>query len=189
VALLACGHAPPQPAAPVRPYACTLHPLAELRPEFSVRQHVEASSGGKGGGFDTVLQKKGDTLVLVGLVAGERAFVLKQQGDQVSFEQSFGPPLPFPPEYVIIDIHRAYWKHLPAGTTSGDLDGEHVEETWSNGNLVERRFFRPGEYKGAVRVEYGSGCNATRCLPASLKITNEWFGYTVTVTNEEFTIL
>ena len=193
VLLVACGPPAPQQPVPERAYTCTLHPIVELRPEFSVRQHIEASSSGKSGGFDTVLQKKGDTLVLVGLVAGERAFVLRQQGEQVSFEQSFGPPLPFPPQYAIIDIHRAYWKHLPGaapnGITKGELDGEQVEEVWSNGALVERRFFRPGEFKGAVRVEYGAGCNATRCLPASVRITNEWFGYSVRVDNGDFTVL
>jgi hypothetical protein len=191
--LAGCGPRAGGPPAPV--YPCTLRPLATLTPDFTVRQHIEATGHGRSGGFDAVLQKKGDKLVLVGLVAGVRAFVLEQDGDRVSFDQSMGPPLPFPPAYAIIDIHRAYWKRLPraadaatTGTVKGELDGEAVEEVWSNGNLIERRFFRP-ELPGAVRIEYGPGCTAERCLPASVRIVNEWLGYTIRVDNSEFTIL
>jgi hypothetical protein len=193
----ACSPKPPVgPPLPERPYTCTLHPLSTLGPDFTVRQHVQASGHGRGGGFDAVLQKKGDTLVLVGLIAGVRAFALKQVGDRVSFEQSLGPAMPFPPEYAVIDVHRVYWKRLPrgadappTGTVEGELDGEAVREVWSNGNLVERRFTRPGEFEGAVRIEYGAGCTAARCQPASVRIVNEWFGYEVRIENGEFTAL
>jgi hypothetical protein len=185
-------------ARPVLPpdYPCTLRPLAALGPDFVVRQHIEASGHGKSGGFDAVLQKKGGTLVLIGLVAGVRAFVLKQDGDRVTFDQSMGPPMPFPASYAIIDIHRAYWKRLPhpgdaapTGVVKGDLDGESVEEVWSNGSLVTRRFSRPGQMRGAVTIEYGAGCTAERCLPASVRIVNEWLGYAIRVDNSDFTML
>jgi hypothetical protein len=184
------------PVLPPRPYTCTLRPLASLGPDFTARQHVVASGHGRSGAFDAVLQKKGDSLVLVGLVAGIRAFVLKQEGDRVSFDQSLGPQMPFPPEYAVIDVHRVYWKRLPrsaeappTGTVDGELDGERVHEVWSNGNLVERRFSRPGEFEGAVTIEYGAGCTAARCLPLSVRIVNEWFGYTVRIDNTEITLL
>jgi hypothetical protein len=177
------------------PYPCALRPLATLSPDFTVQQHIVATGHGKSGGFDAVLQKKGDTLVLVGLVAGVRAFVLKQEGLRISFEQSMGPPMPFPASYAVIDIHRAYYKRLPrpddaapSGVIRGALDGEAVEESWSNGSLTERRFSRPGQ-TGVVRVEYGPGCTAARCLPAWVRIVNEWLDYTVRVDNEEFVLL
>jgi Protein of unknown function (DUF3261) len=197
VPLGACAPEPPRaPALPERSYTCVLRPLATLGPDFTARQHVEASSHGRSGSFDAVLQKKGDTLVLVGLVAGVRAFVLKEEGERISFEQSLGPRMPFPPEYAVIDIHRVYWKHLPRGADApptgvleGELDGESVREVWSNGNLVERRFSRPGEFQGVVRIEYGAGCTAARCLPVSVRIENEWFGYAVRIDNREITLL
>ena len=193
----ACASAPPPPVAlPDHPYTCTLQPLATLGPDFTVRQHVTASGHGGSGSFDAVLQKKGSTLVLVGLVAGVRAFVLKQEGDRVTFEQSLGPRMPFPPEYAVIDVHRVYWKRLPraadapaTGIVEGSLDGETVREVWSNGSLVERRFTRPGEFTGAVRIEYGAGCTATRCAPATVRVVNEWFGYEVRIENGEMTLL
>jgi hypothetical protein len=193
----ACGpKAPPPAAIPERPYECVLHPLATLGPDFMVRQHVEASGHGRGGGFDAVLQKRGDALVVVGLVAGIRAFVLKQEGEKITFEQSLGPKMPFPPSYAIIDVHRVYWKRLPrdpsapaSGTVEGELDGEHVREVWSNGELAERRFTRPGEFEGSVSVQMGPGCTAALCRPKTVKIVNEWFGYTVAIENDEFTAL
>jgi hypothetical protein len=197
VGVAACAPPPPTaPAAPVRTYACVLRPLATLGPDFTARQHVEASGHGRSGGFEAVIQKKGDTLVLIGLVAGVRAFVLKEEGDHISFDQSFGPKLPFPPEYAIIDVHRVYWKRLPraadaapSGVVEGELDGEVVREVWSNGSLVERRFTRPGEFEGAVRIAYGAGCSATQCLPTSVRIDNEWFGYSVRIESREITLL
>jgi hypothetical protein len=194
----ACGpKAPPsEPRLPNRPYECVLHPLATLGPDFTVRQHVEASSHGRGGGFDAVLQKKGGTLVVVGLVAGIRAFVLKEEGEQITFEQSLGPKMPFPPSYAIIDVHRVYWKALPrdpstppSGAFEGELEGEHVREVWSNGEITLRQFSRPGELEGSVRVTFGPGCTATLCRPKTVRIENEWFGYTVAIENEEFTAL
>jgi uncharacterized protein DUF3261 len=188
--------APVGPPLPDRPYTCVLHPLATLGPDFTARQHVTASGHGRSGSFDAVLQKKGGTLVLVGLVAGVRAFVLKEEGDRISFDQSLGPKMPFPPEYAVIDVHRAYWKRLPPGADAqpteireGELDGERVREVWSNGNLVERSFSRPGEFEGVVRIQYGAGCTDARCLPVSIRIDNEWFGYSVQIDNSELTLL
>jgi len=195
--LAACAPEPPRaPALPEHGYTCVLRPLATLGPDFTARQHVEATVHGLSGSFDAVLQKKGGTLVLVGLVAGVRAFVLKEEGERISFEQSLGPRMPFPPEYAVIDVHRVYWKHLPRGADTpatgiveGELDGEKVREVWSNGSLVERRFSRPGEFQGDVRIAYGAGCTEARCLPVSVRIENEWFGYTVRIDNREITLL
>ncbi len=184
------------PLVPEHPYACVLRPLATLGPDFVARQRVEASGHGGGGGFDAVLQKKGDKLVLIGLFAGIRAFVLEEEGERISFEQTLGPKFPFPPEYAVIDVHRVYWKQLPrdasapaTGIQEGELDGEKVREVWSNGSLVEKDFARPGERSGVVRINYGEGCTAERCLPKSVRIENEWFGYTVRIENRELTLL
>ena len=68
------------------------------------------------------------------------------------------------------------------------LDGEDVEEVWSNGNLVERRFARAG-FTGVVRVTYEPGCTAQRCAPPRMQIVNEWFSYRLTIENGEFTWL
>lgn len=174
-------------------YPCILHVPSALGADFSVSQHVEASKDGRTGAFDGVLQKVGNELVIVGLgPAGIRAFVLKQSGDQISFEKSFGPDMPFPPRNIVVDVHRAYFKHLPpppsgAGTVKGTIDDEQVEEDWVDGNLGERRFTRPGSaFKGVVRITYERGCTAARCAPASFRLVNEWFAYSLRIVSTDY---
>src|SRR5262249_1744127 len=158
---------------------------------FSTRQHVEVESSSSRAAFDAVLEKHDDDLVLVGLgPAGVRAFVLRQSGDTITHEQSFGPRFPFPPRTVIVAIHRACFKRLPrapqaqARTLRGTLDGEEVEDDWRDGQLLERRFARPdSRFHGVVRITYGDGCRADRCAPVSFTIANEWFGYTLRIAN------
>jgi hypothetical protein len=103
-----------------------------------------------------------------------------------------GPPLPFPPRNVLVDVHRAFFKRLPLsdaaadGTHDGILDGEAVVEVWRAGSIVERRFSRPGEMNGSVRVLYGAGCSAARCEPSTIRLVNEWFGYELKIENRRF---
>lgn len=200
IAALAAGCAPAatstRPPTSEREYPCILHPPSELTPEFSVNQHVEAFAQGRSGGFDSVLQKHGNELVIVGLgPAGVRAFLLKQSGDAITAEQYFGPKPPFPPRNVVIDVHRAFFKRLPspppgASIIKGKVDDEDVEEDWKGDNLVERRFFRPGTgYQGAVRVTYSPGCTREHCAPPQLKIVNEWFGYSLKIDCTDYTWL
>ena len=191
----ACGASPaPRAEAPSTEYPGILHPPSELSPDFAVEQHVELTKDGRRGAFDGVLQKRGAELVLIGLgPMGVRAFVLRQDGAEARFEQSMGPPLPFPPRNVLVDIHRAFFQRLPAandappsGTQRGKLDGEEVTEMWRDGSLVERGFARPSFREGSVRVLYGPGCTRARCEPGTVRIVNEWFGYEIAIENRRF---
>jgi len=193
----ACGPRPSGPVGPAaREYPCILHAPSQLGVDFSVNQHVEATKDGRTGSFDGVLQKAGNDLVIVGLgPAGVRAFVLKQSGDRITFEQAFGPELPFPPRNIVVDVHRAYFKALPpppsgAGKVTGTIDDETVEEDWLDGHLAERRFTRPGTtFQGTVRVTYARGCTPQRCAPASFRLVNEWFSYSLAIANTDYTWL
>jgi len=175
-------------------YPGTLEVPEHLAPDFMVEQHIEAKRGDRGGSFDAVVQKQGDELVVIGLGPMKtRAFVLRQRGSRVTFEQSFGPKLPFPPRNIVVDVHRVFFKRLPLaegsadGTYSQSLDGETVVEVWKNEMLRERRFMRPSEFPdAAVRIEYGEGCRRARCEPSHVRIVNEWFGYTLEIENTLF---
>ncbi len=185
--LLACGpSAPPPQTAAQAEYPGILHPPAELKPDFSVRQHIEAKAQGHSGAFDAVVQKQGDKLVVVGLgPASVRMFVLEQTQAGVGFQQSFGPKLPFPPRNIVVDVHRAYFKKLPEGQTSGTLDDEQVEEVWRGDELAERRFTRGGQ-QGAVVVSYGPGCTRARCAPKTIDLKNPWFSYDLHIENDDY---
>ncbi|HET9990314.1 MAG TPA: hypothetical protein VFQ65_17405, partial [Kofleriaceae bacterium] len=100
--------------------------------------------------------------------------------------------LPFSPRNIVVDVHRVFFMRLPSptdpkftGTQQGELDGEHVEETWKDGGLRASVFTRP-EMTGAIRVQLSEGCGISHCEPASATLRNEWFGYTLGIKNENF---
>lgn len=198
-------------AAPAE-YPCVLRAPATLPHDFLVRQSltIHARRDGKPDGemiegqFDAIVQKQGDTLLLVGFgPMNVKAFTLSQQGDRIEFQQFVGPALPFSPRNVLVDVHRVYFKRLPAppagfsGVHRGELDGETVEETWQAGELREVVFARPGgtthrpdgttvPLRGAIRIALGPGCTAAACEPQTATLRNEWFDYTLTITNEGY---
>lgn len=169
---------------------------------FMVRQNLKIHAVVKGeahdGEFDAVLQKQGDSLVIIGFgPMNVKAFTLEQHGDQIKFEQFMGPKLPFSPRNVVVDVQRVFFKHLPPPTTDGasdakfsgqvhgELDGETLDETWTDGQLRAIVAARPA-MKGAIRVELGPGCTAARCEPENATLRNEWFDYTLRIANEDF---
>jgi hypothetical protein len=180
-------------------YPCVLHAPSSLPHDFSVRQAIAIHATHDGqpvdGQLDAVLQKQGDALTIVGFgPMNVKAFTLTQIGDRIEFTQYVGPELPFSPRNVVVDVHRILFKRLPApseprysGVIQGELDGEHVEETWQDGELRQAAFTRPGSsFTGAVRVALGPGCTAAACEPQTASLTNEWFAYSLTITNEAF---
>jgi hypothetical protein len=205
VVLTGCGHAARTTVTSTTDpsgYPCVLHDPGTLPHDFMVRQSltIRAQRDGKTieGQLDAVLQKQRDTLVIVGFgPMNVKAFTLIQRGDRIEFTQFTGPELPFSPRNVVVDVHRVFFKRLPvpaeasySGVVRGELDGEHVEETWRDGELRERVFTRPeSTLHGAIRIELGPGCGLLRCEPESATLHNEWFGYTLTVANEGYETL
>ena len=188
--LAGCGPAQPKLVAPQAEDPGVLRPPAELHPDFSVHQHIQASSRGHTGSFDAVVQKQGDKLVVVGLgPASVRMFVLEQTAKGITFEQSFGPTLPFPPRNIVVDVHRAFFKGLPpdpvGGTRTGTVDGEEVREIWQGENLAERRFLR-ADRKDPITVTYGPGCTRARCAPTRIVLVNPWFDYELVLENDSY---
>lgn len=180
-------------------YPCVLHPPATLSPDFMVRQSLKITAQRDGkpveGELDAVVQKQGDTLLIVGFgPMNVKAFTLTHRADRIELDQRMGRELPFSPRNVIVDVHRVFFKRLPpppAGSgdsvVRGELDGEAVEETWQGGELRTRIFTRPGSaLHGAVRVELGPGCTRERCEPTTATLYNEWFDYTLAIVNEGF---
>jgi hypothetical protein len=180
-------------------YPGVLHDPKTLAPDFMVRQTItiHAQHDGKpvDGEFDAVLQKHGDRLLILGFgPMNVKAFTITQRGDRIELVQFMGPELPFSPRNIVLDVHRVFFKRLPAptdpnysGALRGELDGEHVEETWQGGELRKTEFTRPaGTLHGAVRIELAPGCRASSCEPASATLRNEWFGYTLEIANTDF---
>jgi hypothetical protein len=180
-------------------YPGVLRDPATYAHEFMVRQTItiHAQHDGKpvDGQFDAVLEKHGDRLVILGFgPMNVKAFSIEQRGDRIEFAQFMGPALPFSPRNIVLDVHRVYFKRLPSptdpsysGVLTGELDGEHVEETWQDGQLRKTVFTRPsGTLPGAIRIELAAGCRAISCEPESATLHNEWFGYTLSIANETY---
>lgn len=180
-------------------YPCVLHDPRTLPHDFLVRQSLTIRTRRDGkpveGQFDAVVQKQGDTLLIVGLgPMNVKAFTIAHRGDRIEFARLVGPELPFSPRNVVVDVHRVFFKRLAApaqpgfsGVVRGDLDGERVEETWRDGELRATVFTRPGSaLAGAIRIELGPGCHPDRCEPEAATLHNEWFGYTLTIVNEGY---
>lgn len=166
----------------------SLVPTGEIRGAFLYRQRVTARRPGHDEvSFDAVLQKQGDTLTMLGLTPfGTRAFVLQQRGLAVEFTSYMPGELPFPPRFILLDLHRTLFVTLgaqpPDGERRGVRDGESVREVWRGGRLMERRYERvDGHPAGAIEVRYEGGM-AGQEPPDTVEYRNGWYGYALTIT-------
>jgi hypothetical protein len=187
--LLACGGT--EATAPR--YPGTLRPPSAMGADVMMRQKLTARWGeGEEMSFDAVLQKQGDALVLLGLGPhGGRAFVIAQRGADVSYEELVDIDLPFPPEFILLDVQRVFFPRI-SETVLGDgsharvVDGERVTERWQNGKLVSRTFERvDGDPAGTIRIGYGAGW-APGEQPPTVRFENGWFGYSLSVETLSF---
>jgi hypothetical protein len=191
VVLASCGTQ--RPSGPPPEYPGTLAAPSTLRSPpglgdaFALEQRVRSESPAGAHEFRAVLQKRDDELVLVGLGPhGGRGFVLSQHGTEVEFESHLPEELPFPPRFMLLDIHRAWFVGLEGPLADGEhreeRDGEEIVERWEGGTLRERTFRRlDGRPDGIIRVEYEGGLGGER-PPSVVTFDNGWFGYRLVLT-------
>jgi hypothetical protein len=163
-----------------------MHSPADYAGDFAIDQHVTATFGDVAQSFRAVIEKHGDALVMVALgPSGSRAFVLAQHGSEVTFESHLPEPLPFPPEYMLLDVHRAWLVHLPGapladGTHVGTIDDEEVTEVWADARIRSRAFRRlDGTPPGTLTITFEGGLDPRLDQPAPARVVldNGWFGY------------
>lgn len=167
-------------------YPGQLRPMSEVSENFVLRQQLRGEALGRRFRGETVLQKQGDTLTLVGLSPfGTRAFTLIQRGDEVEYSEHMPQPLPFPARFMLIDIHRTLFVGLDGPRDDGEHTGvvgdENVREHWAAGKLHTRVFTRvAGSPKGAITVTYEGGYRPGEA-PPTIGFDNRWFGYKLTI--------
>lgn len=189
VALVACGprgpSGPPPSSGEVPDYPTTLVPPSELEGDFLMEQEVAMTHPQGANEFRAVLQKQGPRLILLGLAPhGGRAFLLEQTDEGVRFESYMPFELPFPPEYILHDIHRAWFITAPGGVT--ERDGERIEERKQGSRVLERSYRRlDGSPAGEITVHYegglAPGAPLTAAPPETVVLDNGWFGYRATI--------
>ena len=166
-------------------------------PDYLARQRVSGEFRGHRETFEAALQKRGDTLTVIGLTPfGTKAFVLEQSPGGVAFTSHLPPDrsLPLKPRYLLQDIHHAFFAALPGPPPAaesavfvkgararkrGKIGGELLDEVWDpRGRAVEARFFR-GRV-GDVGVTYEPGMEGG-LPPARARVENERYGYTLEI--------
>lgn len=188
LALLALGCGPSRPAegGPVVPAPQgVLHAPSELGADFSLDHQITIRWQGREESFRGVLEKRGDVLTLVGLAPhGGRGFVLRQEGLEVSFESQLPEALPFPPEHILMTLHRAWLlgistEAMADGEHRLERDGEEIVERWSGGRLVDRSFrVLDGEPAGRFEIHYEGGLDPSHAsAPSRVTVRDGWIGY------------
>lgn len=189
--LVACG--PPPAAGPLPEYPGQLEAPASLRSPsvlgeaFALEHRVRSESPEGAHEFRAVLQRQGDALVIVGFGPhGGRGFTLTQRGDEIEFDSQLPRELPFPPRFMLLDVHRVWFRGLegplPDGEHRAVIDEEEVVERWEGGRLMERTFRRlDGEPEGLIRVVYEGGLGG-EAPPPVVRYENGWLGYALTIT-------
>jgi hypothetical protein len=182
--LVACG-APARTMPPPTPPG-VLHAPSDYAGDFAVDQRVTAEFQGDAQSFRAVIEKQGDAITMVALgPTGGRAFVLAQHGHDVTFESHLPRELPFPPEYMLLDVHRTWLVALPGapladGSHVGEIDGEEVTELWADGRIQTRTFRRlDGTPPGLLTITFEGGLDPRVDQPAPSRVVldNGWFGY------------
>jgi hypothetical protein len=151
------------------------------------RQRIEARFGDRNIAFSAVLQSDAGVLSLLALTPyGSRAFLLQQRGKALAFTRYVDRDLPFPPRFIMLDVHRTLFLGLPgAPLPDGDhtavQHGERIAERWRGGRLLERTFERvDGRPAGRIRIAYQGGMRPP-LPPARMDLDNGWFGYQLAI--------
>ncbi len=194
IALLAsCGAPVTRPDGPPPEYPGTLQSTASfvsppgLGDAFALEQRVRSIYPEGEQSFRAVLQLAGGRLVLIGFGPhGGRGFVLQQDGVEVELESHLPEALAFPPEFMLHDIQRVWFRGLagplPDGEHRENIDGEEVVERWQDGRLMERTFRRlDGQPPGLLRATYEGGLGPDG-PPEVVRWQNGWFGYELILT-------
>jgi hypothetical protein len=196
LALGACHSMPARPTFTDQDYPGKLRPPSALPSDVVWQQRVTAIWGqGAERGFDAAVQKRGDTLTVMGLSPlGSLGFAVVLRGDAIEVQAEAQAELPFPPRFILLDVQRAFYPWLPAaqgadGERQAEVDGEVVHERWADGRLRERSFHRvSGGPEGSIVLTYEWG-HADWTGPSRVVLDNGWFGYRLIVDTQVETLL
>lgn len=190
VGFLACTPRPSTPPDPAQMrYPGVLVPAQALaaKQDFLARQSLVGRQGEREIHGEVVVQKRGAALTLIGMTPfGSKGFVIQQDEAGVKSQEVLAGSLPFPAEFMLLDVHRAMFMGLsegpgPDGTRTGVREGEKISETWQGGKLLRRTFRRLDRRpRGDITIEYVGGMTGDH-PPPKIVFTNGWFGYTIEI--------
>lgn len=174
------------------PYRGPLVPPEDIPTDFVWQQRVSAFFGETKGAFDAILQKTGEELLVLGLTPFKtRGFALEQRGQTYEYEQFVPFDLPFSPEAVLYDIHRAFFFELEgpfpsSGSRASSFEDETIVDTFADGKLIRRVFSSVSGTNEKLLVDYAAPGYAPLRPPSMTKLDNRAYGYRLEV--ETFSI-
>jgi hypothetical protein len=190
LAVAACASPKPPPShATVEDDSAVLLPTDQLStPPFMVLQRVRGKHGTQNVAFECEVQLSHGKLTAVGMTPySPRAFVVEQDGINVQSQAFMLRDVPFEPVQVLYDIHRVFFRGLPASQTDGTHEwvdhGELVRELWQGGHVVER-YFHALETFATLMVISFEGAPAPVIAPR-VRLTNLHYSYSLEIENIE----
>lgn len=169
-----------------------LQPAEALAAEFVLQQHVtiqwSSPSGPGEAEFDAALERKGDSLLLLGLGPMQRVgFELELRRKKIRFKNHTGREVPFRPEDILADVQRVFYpwidpkKNCRNCQRTGLWGSLEIEEQLGPEHLKQRLFQVRGRPElGNVMIQY-SGQALLGALPNKAEVQNDWFGYQLTI--------
>jgi hypothetical protein len=127
-----------------------LLPAGAMQPDIFYEQNIEVSWPDGSQRFQAVLQKVNEELSIVAMnPAGQPAFRISLKDGKVSEEYFIDRRLPFPPEFIVSDVQKAFYPWFPAPEAERPTDretervGMRIEERYVDGKLHQRIFSYP----------------------------------------------
>ncbi len=188
--LLACTSFPSSEPAPtgsraaVHAASTMLLPADTLEEDLILIQRVSVRWEGGEESFDAVVQKQGDSLLLLGLgPMNAVGFTLSLEGEALKFENRSGRELPFEPVRILADVQRAFYPWIEPRPACSKCehrttrDGIVIVERFKEKGLDQRAFAIEGQPEiGEVVIQYAGWFDGFP-IARHVVLVNNWFGY------------
>jgi len=161
-----------------------LLPVGALPNDLLMRQHITVQWADGAESFDSVLQKQGQTLLVLGLgPMNTVGFTLTLDEGGITFDNRSGREMPFQATRILADVQRVFYPWIENDSRCVACErrevraGLEVRERIGPRYLEERSFrvvARPDRGEIVVRYE---GWTEGSLVPSRAVLLNGWFGY------------
>jgi len=189
LSLSSCASLKPPPSDALHEESAELVSTNQLstRP-FTVVQRIRGKHGTEDVSFECVVELSLDKLRVTGMTTySPRAFVVEQDGVEVHSRRLMPRDVPFEPTQVLFDIHRIFFRGLPAPQSDGThelLDhGEVVREVWKDGHVVQRHFHVLDTFARLLVLEFDGPPSPV--IAPRVRLTNLHYGYVLEIESVE----
>jgi hypothetical protein len=161
-----------------------LLPAGVLRDDLLMQQRITVQWADREERFDAVLQKSGQTLLLVGLgPMNTVGFSLSLDDRGVTFDNRSGREMPFRPERILADVQRIFYPWIEEGPPCLECERREIRAGLEVRERIGARFLEERSFRvvdrpdrGEIVVRYEGWTNGS-LAPSRAILRNGWFGY------------